>query len=244
MNKILIAALGGWSLLAVYPAYAAPTFCTGTITTVTSGQNLPGSFFLTGAGASTGNCAEAADKFIGGFSATGAVTGAGSSVFDFTMPTGPANVQLGIQGSIGPSTTGTIDYSVAVDPLLSNGALIDDLGKDFTLGAANVTGAATATLTGTSTATTFMWDCVRTVNPSTSTCPQEAVFPVVASMTVHETVTTGANAVVTGLTDTISQSVSEPGTLAILGSGLGFLGLIGWRRSQRNSQDHFTGLPA
>lgn len=241
MRKLLFASVSLLPWFAVYPAYAAPTFCTGTITTVSNGSTLPGSFFLNGT-ASSGNCAEAADKFIGGFSVSGSISGAGSSTFDFQMPTGPANVQLGIQGSIGgtAAATGGIVYSVAVDPLLSNGALIDDLGKDFTLGAADVTGAASATLTGTTTASTFAFDCGRTVNPSggtggaPTTCPEHTTFPTdVAQMTVTENLATGANAVVTGLTDTISQAVpgvSEPPTLAILGVALGMLSMIGIQR--------------
>jgi len=76
-----------------------------------------------------------------------------------------------------PTQTGNVDYKVAVDPTLSNGALISELEKDFTF---NSTGAgSTATLTGTITPapSSFIggdvnnaFKCTRTT--TTATCPQ------------------------------------------------------------------------
>lgn len=233
MRKLLLA-VAGWGLLAVYPAYAGPSYCTGTTETVTSGSSVAGSFLLNSSGTSSGNCVEAGDKIFGGFSVNGAITGAGSSSFTFLMT--PGNVTLGFQGSVGPNLTGGVDYSVAVDPTISRGFLIDDLEKDFTLNASLTGVAASAVLTGSESVDSFHYSCNRTVNPSGGTCPQEHVFAaLVSQITVNQTITTGSNAIVTALTDTISQasSIPEPGSLAMLGSALGIFGFIGWRRREQ-----------
>jgi hypothetical protein len=206
-------------------AQAAPSFCTGTTNTVVSGASVPASFLLT-----AGNCVEAGDKVFGGFSSNGAITGNGSSSFTFLMT--PGNVTLGFSGVVGPSAVGGIAYTVAVDPALSQGFLIDDLEKDFTFNSILTGLPASASLTGSTTASNFAFDCTRTVNPSTSTCPQTAVFAAISQMTVTETITAGPNAVVTALTDTISQAVPEPASLVMLGSSLILLGFAAHRRSQ------------
>lgn len=181
-------------------AQAQPTFCTGTTDTVSDGGSVTAAFLLT-----AGNCVEAGDKVFGATTTSGAITGNGSASFTFLST--PGNVTIGFAGVVTPNSTGSLVYTVAVDPALSKGFLIDDLEKDFTLNAANEAAFATATLTGTTTADpSFSFDCTRTVNPSASSCPQQADFANVAEMTVDETIAAGSNAVVTALTDTISQA--------------------------------------
>jgi hypothetical protein len=116
MRKLLV--LAG-SVLAVCffagsgaQAAFVPAFCTGTITTVASGGFIPGSTLVIqpgnpGAGGSTGNCVEAADKIFGDFTVGGSITGAGSAGWQFTMATGPADVTIGFQGSVTSGQTGS-----------------------------------------------------------------------------------------------------------------------------------------
>jgi hypothetical protein len=231
-SKILLAAAA--LVLAPLAAQAAPGFCTGTIQTVASGGSVPGSFLLTGS-ASSGNCVESGDKIWGGFTVGGAISGAGSASWLFSMT--PGNVTIGFMGTpLGANTTGSVAYDVAVDPLLSQGNLIHDLEVDFTLNALDGLGAASASTTATQSADAFTLSCNRTVNPSGGSCPVDHVFAAnVAQLAVDQVINTGANAGVTAITDTISQAVPEPTSLAMLASGLLGLGLIGWRRRQDRS---------
>lgn len=203
------------------PAIAMPT-CTGTTVTVASGETVTTAFLTT-----AGNCVEAGDKVFGDFAVTGA--GTGSSSFTFLGPLD--NVTLGFQGAIDPESFATLHYQVAINPDITDTMRIVALQKDFTLNS-NVLGApATATLTGTTNPTTsppVAINCTRTVNPNSSTCPETDGFAPVLSLTIDETMTTGTNAVVTALTDTIFQAavVPEPASLGLLGLGLLGLGVI------------------
>jgi len=201
-------------------AQAGPAFCPGATMTVTSGQSVDETFLLTN-GMSSGNCVLAGDKFFGGFAVGGSEPGTGSVAFVFVST--PGDVTIGFNGVIAPMETGTLDYTVAVDPALSQGFLITDVEKDFTLNAAVPGAFASATLMGTSnplTSPAVNIDCTRKANPSSSTCPETATFAAVSQLTLDETITTGANAIVIALSDTISQTVPEPTTLLILASGL------------------------
>ena len=219
-------------------AQAAPSYCTGTTMTVADGASVPGSFLLTGTG-SSGNCVEAADKIFGAFSVHGAITGAGSSVFTFAMPFAGA-VTIGFQGSVAQSSTGGVDYNVAIDPALAGGFLIHDLEKDLTFNSVGTPGLVTLTGTGTplnvsASNPALNFSCTRHSPAVGDTCPETMnLAQLTTQLGVVETVTTNANSIVTGLTDTISQqipSVPEPASLAMLGSALL---LFGWAYRRAN----------
>jgi hypothetical protein len=202
--------------------------CTGT-QTVADGDVVAGSFLLT-----AGNCVEAGDKIFGEFSVGGAISGNGAASFSFQMT--PGNVSIGFLGTVPPGQTGSLNYTVAVDPSLSQGSQIDNLEKDFTLNASLTGLPASATLVGFTSLPDVEFACTRTVNPQSGSCPQTQIFDPVDQLVVNETIATDANAVVTALTDTISQvpaAIPEPSSLALLGGALAGFAWVRRRQQPR-----------
>ena len=206
----LLAAGAALALAGGLSAPAHAIVCTSTIN-VDNGGTVGAATLLGGA------CVAAGDKIFGEFSTGGAITNTGAASFSFFNP--PGNVTIGFLGTVGPNSVGILNYTVAIDPVFAaQGWRITDLQKDFTLNAAGP-GSAAATLTGSTNPATQAFSCTRTVPPAaTDNCPVIGEFGPVLQLTVNETITTGANAIVTALTDTISQTqvtVPEPASLSL-----------------------------
>ena len=225
MWKLGITAAAGTlaALLAGQAQAAAPT-CT-TTNTIASGTTA------TLAQLSGGNCVQVGDKIFGSASIGGAITGAGTALF--TINNAGNFTTVGFLGGINGTTTGNINYSVAVAPGSTD--LISAFQQDITIQGLS----ASATLVG---GGQVSLSCTNTTLASgatgPSTCPiLQSFAPNVPNLTVTQTVTgNSATTTVTAITDTIFQTaaapVPEPTTLMILGSALVGFGLI--RRRRKN----------
>ncbi len=234
VNTLLAA--GGMLALMSSASYANVPDCSGGITNLGYGAGMS----ATVTGVSGGHCTQAGDKIFGSASASGAISGEGSINFTALL-SDPAHVSIAFQGTVADGASGTITYSVMLDPLLANGLLIHDLQKDFTL---NGPQGSSASLTGTATSSSGLNDplfCSRTVGGA-SNCPVEATFAtLVSDLTVTQFIQTTTGAVVTGITDTISQAtVPEPGSLGLLGGGLIAMGWFMSRRKRREDNHNFS----
>ena len=147
MKKFLFAALtAAFGLVAAAPAWAGPAFCTGTTQTVASlgqcGRLVPG-----GDRQLRGSRRQSLRRLF----RRRRTDRSRQRKLHLLQHAGQCNDW--VLGAIGASSSGILNYSVAVDPALSQGFLITGLEKDFTLNSNNG-GLASANLQGITTPAT------------------------------------------------------------------------------------------
>jgi hypothetical protein len=204
-------------------AYAQPIGCTSTITLA------GGNGFVNDSSLTAGVCVQTADAIFGAFNIADLPAG-GRVAFNTTNVGSPAvgNHGIAFNENFNPGTTYTMDYSVEIG--LGTNTFVS-LNGDFTQNSGTSTLIKTTTPTGTG---SIDWTKVASVGsgPDLVTySPGATELAIVDTLTDNGSITSVSN----DLIENKAVTVSEPATIALLGTGLLSLMLVGrrWRAIDR-----------